>query len=560
MNRRRFSIHCASLLPALLGVLQTISAQEPAPVAPAATTASAPAPASTGSPAAASSAVASSPATSPTAVLRAELDPVLDAPEFKHSHWGVLVVDAATGDVLYERNADKLFAPASVTKLFSVAAAFDELGGDHTFETPLYVRGNVDPAGVLEGDLILAASGDPTFGGRTDETGQIAFENVDHTYAGYSSKAKLTKPDPLAGLNQLAKQAYERGLREVRGAVLVDDRLFHPASSSGSGPSRVSSITINDNVLDFTFTPGETGKPAEIDWRPKTSAYTIDSHVTTGPSSSKPAITIDEPLHGTITIRGNIPHGYGPLVLYHEVENPASFARSLLIEALRRAGIRVEASPLVENSIDKLPRRETQAMLDKLGTLESPPFSEEMKLTLKVSLNLHATMMPLLVATKHGKRTLAEGLRLEREALARLGVDVDTISFSGGAGGDRGDYVTPRATVQLLTAMAKRADFETYRSALPILGVDGTLATAVEKNSPARGKVRAKTGTLSWSNLLNDRPLLQSKALAGYAETKSGRTIIFAAFVNLVHLKEPAERERIGRVLGTLCEKLYGAL
>ncbi|MCE9604279.1 MAG: D-alanyl-D-alanine carboxypeptidase/D-alanyl-D-alanine-endopeptidase [Planctomycetia bacterium] len=551
MNRRRFSIHflfcCASLIlqQPLFGqdVATPIAKPTTAPVAvPAATT-----------------------STDETdrrliATLRSEIEPVLDAPEFKHSHWGVLVVDATTGNTLYERNGDKLFAPASVTKLFSVAAAFDELGGDHKFETPLYARGNLDPAGVLEGDLILAASGDPTMGGRTDEAGGIALENVDHTYAGYSAKARLTKPDPLAGLDRLAKQAYERGLREVHGAVLVDDRLFHSAMSSGSGPSRVSPITINDNVLDFTFTPGATGKPAEVDWRPKTSAYTIDSQVTTGASSSKTSITIDEPLRGTITIRGTIPHGHVPLVLTHEVEHPASFARSLLIEALRRAGVRVEASPLVENTIDKLPRREAQAMLDKLAVLESPRFAEEMKLTLKVSLNLHATMMPLLVATKHGKRTMAEGLRLEREALARLGVDVDTISFAGGAGGDRGDYVTPRATVQLLTAMAKRPDFETYRDALPILGVDGTLANAVEKSSPALGKVRAKTGTLSWSNLLNDRPLLQSKALAGYAETKSGRTVVFAFFVNLVHIKESADRERIGRVLGTLCEKLHGAL
>lgn len=545
MNRPRFAVRAVSLLAVLFGLYQALPAQEPTP------------PASSESTVATAAATL---ATSATAALRAELDPVLDAPEFKHSHWGVLVVDAASGDVLYERNGDKLFAPASVTKLFTVAAAFDELGGDHKFETPLYVRGRIDTSGVLDGDLILVASGDPTLGGRTDDAGQIAFENVDHTYAGYSAKAKLTKPDPTAGLERLAKQAYEKGLREVRGAVLVDDRLFAPANSSGSGPSRVSPITINDNVLDFTFTPGETGKPASVEWRPKTSAYTIDCDVATGSSTSKPTITIDEPLHGTITIRGTIPAEREPLVLFHEVEHPASFARSLLIEALRRAGVRVEASPLVENTVDKLPRRESLAMLEKIAVLESPKFAEEMKLTLKVSLNLHATMMPLLVAAKHGKRTMIDGLRLEHEALARLGVEVDTISFGGGAGGDRGDYVTPRATVQLLTAMAKRPDFATYRDALPILGVDGTLALAVAKDSPAAGKIRAKTGTLSWSNLLNDRPLLQSKALAGYAETKSGRTVIFAAFVNLVHLNEAADRERIGRVLGTICEKIYGAL
>ncbi len=487
----------------------------------------------------------------------AAIEAILDAPEFKHSHWGVLAVDAETGRTLYERNADKLFAPASVTKLFSVAAALDELGADHRFETPVYLRGTLDDDGVLDGDLILVASGDPTLGGRTDAAGRILFKNVDHTYAGFATNAELTEANPLSGLDDLAVQVGRAGVRRVVGDVVIDDRLFHTAVGSGSGPQHLTPIIVNDNVLDFTITPGAAGKPAAVACRPNCCAFTIDAAVETGGSDEATRITIDEPLTGTITVRGTIPAGREPLLLIHAVDKPAAFARSLFIEALRRAGVQVEASPLVDHAPEKLPPREEFGLLRRAAVLKSPPFSEHARLVLKVSHNLHAGTLPLLIAVKHGYRTLADGMRLERESLARLGVAVDTLSFGGGVGGDRGDYVTPRATVELLAAMARRPDFAVYRDALPVLGVDGTLAKAVDAASPARGKVRAKTGTLTWSNLLNERTILQSKALAGYAETESGRTVLFAAFVNLVHLKEPGDRDRMGRVLGSLAEALH---
>jgi serine-type D-Ala-D-Ala carboxypeptidase/endopeptidase (penicillin-binding protein 4) len=136
-------------------------------------------------------------------------------------------------------------------------------------------------------------------------------------------------------------------------------------------------------------------------------------------------------------------------------------------------------------------------------------------------------------------------------------MDVDTISFGGGAGGARSDFVTPAATVQLLRHMAGRPDFFVYERALPILGVDGTLAKSVASESPAKGKVQAKTGTLTWDNLLFGRPLLTSKALAGYLTTSRGRRLAFAAFVNGVHLKDGLDTKRIGSDLGKLCEIVH---
>jgi len=491
---------------------------------------------------------------------RAEIDAIVDAAEFRHAHWGVLAVDLADGGTLYERAADKMFAPASVTKLFSVAAALDEFGAEHRFTTPVYARGSIDADGRLDGDLILVASGDPTLGGRTDAAGRIAFCDTDHTYAGFAAVAELTEPDPRAGLSELARNVFNAGIREVRGDVLVDDRLFTHADSSGSGPKRLTPMMVNDNVLDVTITPSdEPGEPAKIEWRPHTAMFTFDSVVETTAETGPTRISLSEPVAGQVLVRGTIAKGRKPVVLYHEIAHPDSFARALFIEALRKAGVKVTASPLTENTADRLPPYAAYAAMEPAAEFRSPTFSENVRLILKVSQNLHAGMLPLLLAAKHDKRTLSEGLQLQGRALARMGLDVDAVSFGGGAGGDRADFITPRATVQLLGIMADHKDFETYRNALPVLGIDGTLATAVAEDSPARGKVHAKTGTLVWGDLLNHRTLLQSKALAGYVDAADGRKIAFAMFVNLATLKTTSDRERIGRVLGTIAEKLHAA-
>jgi serine-type D-Ala-D-Ala carboxypeptidase/endopeptidase (penicillin-binding protein 4) len=172
--------------------------------------------------------------------------------------------------------------------------------------------------------------------------------------------------------------------------------------------------------------------------------------------------------------------------------------------------------------------------------------------------------LPLLLAARHNERTLAAGLKRQGETLKTLGVLPGAVSFGGGAGGDRADLATPRATVTLLRSMAARPEFAAYDAALPILGRDGTLAKAVAVDSPARGHAHAKTGTYYVENGLDGTTVLTSKALAGYLETSSGRSLIFAAFVNNVPLNGTGPKQPVsdataaaGRVLGKLCEVLY---
>jgi D-alanyl-D-alanine carboxypeptidase/D-alanyl-D-alanine-endopeptidase (penicillin-binding protein 4) len=111
--------------------------------------------------------------------------------------------------------------------------------------------------------------------------------------------------------------------------------------------------------------------------------------------------------------------------------------------------------------------------------------------------------------------------------------------------------------VQLLRGMAKRPDWLVYKSALPVLGVDGTLEDAVAADSPARGKLMGKTGTYDDGDLLNGRLLLRAKSLAGVMTTAKGRALTLTVFVNDVPLPPGGDPVREGKVIGRLCEIIY---
>jgi D-alanyl-D-alanine carboxypeptidase/D-alanyl-D-alanine-endopeptidase (penicillin-binding protein 4) len=489
--------------------------------------------------------------------LTSRINSVIRGPDYKHSRWGLLAVDAETGRPVVEHNADQLFSPASVTKLYSCGSAWVALGPDHKFETPVYSRGELTD-GRLRGDLILVAKGDPTLGGRTDPQGKLAFKDHDHIYAGWlSTRVELTDTDPLAGLTELARQVKRSGIHRVEGEVLIDDRLFTHARGSGSGPTLLTPIMVNDNLIDATVTPADKpGRPASVVFRPQNSWVQVDAQVETAAADAKTNVTVEHVGPQRYVIRGKIPAGGKPVVRICPIDLPDGWARALFIEALRREGVTVTAS-ILRPPTGELPEKDSYGKLSRVALYTSPPVSECLKVTLKVSHNLYASILPILLAVKEGKRTLPEGMRLQRKVLADLGVDVGSISLETGAGGGNGDRVTPRATVQLLQGLAKRPDFAAFKEALPVLAVDGTLVDAAPADSPARGKVWAKTGTYGDSDLLNDRMLLRSKALAGVLTTKAGRTLYFAFFVNDVPQPADVATPREGRVLASLCEILY---
>ncbi|MEW4566309.1 D-alanyl-D-alanine carboxypeptidase/D-alanyl-D-alanine-endopeptidase [Tautonia sp. JC769] len=489
---------------------------------------------------------------------------ILATPGFEIGHWGVLVVDRGSGEVVFEHQADHLFVPAEVGQLFSAAAVLEGLGGDYRFQTPVHRRGDVGPDGTLHGDLILVAVGDPSLGGRTSpRDGSLLYRDVDHTRAGSTQGAMLVEADPLAGLDHLAREVKAAGITAITGEVIVDDRAFPEIAIDGGLPSKVSGIAVNDNVIDVVITPAtEPGMPAGITTVPALQFDATEARVDTVAEGDAPRIEIRREGARRVSIRGQVPVGHPPIVQVYEIERPADYARAAFIEQLRGRGVRVPASPLSDNPSGRLPARAEVDALPKVAQYTSPPLREYVRVMLKVGHHAHAGLLPLVLPPADEARTLANGLRRQGAILRQLGVPGEGMSLTSGVGTHRSDRLSPRAVVALLRAMQARPAAQAFETALPVIGREGTALDIVAAESPARGHGRAHAGTAWTVDETSGKPFLLSKALAGYLETASGRDLVFAIFVNDVPSSGTTAERGVtnlsaSRVLGALCEAFY---
>lgn len=472
-------------------------------------------------------------AAGPIPTIPVEARKITDEAKYKNSRWGLFVADRKTGEVLFDWNGDQRFLGASTTKLFAGAAALDAYGPDYRFTTPIYRTGPVDGAGTLSGNLVMVASGDPTMGGRTTPQGTIDFVPIDHINAVALPLATLTPEDPLAGLDNLAKQVAAAGVRRVSGDVIVDARLFEPLLKDGYV---VSPVWINDNLIDFTITPGTAGAKAKVAWRPMTAAFKVESDVTTVAAGQPLTVAVTSPSPGVISVHGNISADQGSLVQVYQVMDPPSFARTLLIEALKRQGVAVDADPLGDNPDGKLPAKDGYRASEEVAKLVSPPFSENIKLIFKVSHNQHADLLVMLLALKRGEADFDDGMRAIHDFLVKRAIDPKLVSLSDGRGNEYTDLFSPRTITTLLRDQAKSRDSKPYFDALPIVGVDGTEKDTVPATSRIAGKAWMKSGTTVAGDLMNQRAIVMTRALAGYMKGKSGRDLVVGIYVNDVPL------------------------
>lgn len=457
-----------------------------------------------------------------------EILDIIEQPKYRFARWGIHVADQATGEPIYDIRGNERYLAASTTKLFPTAAALHAYGPNYRFETPIYRQGEVTD-GTLRGDLILVASGDPTMGGRTTPEGGIAFTAIDHIYANALHMSTLTPENPLAGLDDLAAQVKASGIDRVDGDLVIDDRLF---PTFAKDDYFITPIWINDNLIDLTITPGAAGEAATIEWRPQSAAYEVDSKATTAAAGQAATLDVTSPAAGVIEVSGELPADGGPTLRTFQVEDPAAFARTVMIEALVRAGVEVTATATGSNPINLLPAADSYAEADRVALLTSPPFAENIKLINKVSMNQDADLLVMLLALKAGETSFDAGLAQIRVFLEDIELDPDLVSISDGRGNEYTDLFSPRTVSRLLFLMTKQADFAPYFESLSILGVDGSETGTVPADSPVAGKARAKSGTTVAGDLMNQRPIVMTRALTGYMTAKSGRDLIFAIYVN----------------------------
>jgi D-alanyl-D-alanine carboxypeptidase len=479
----------------------------------------------------------------------ADIQAVMNQPRYKGAIWGLRVVDPASQKVLINLQPDYNFLIASARKIFTVGELLNQVGPTHTFDTPIYRQGSIGAGGVLDGNLILVAAGDLTMGGRTNPDGTIAISNFDHNEADSLGNAVLTAPNPLAGYIALAHQVAAAGIKEIAGNVVIDDRLFQPYNFRGEFDIRP--IFVNDDVVDLTINPTAAGDPASVVSRPVSAALgVINTLVTSAPGSEK-TLELDPEFPScigvpgcTAEITGDLPIDFVPpltnklpLVQTFRIVQPSNYARTVLIEALQDAGVKVDAPTVAFNPVGLLPAPNSYPADTKVAELTGLPYSEDAKLIMKVSYNIGADTSLLLFGLTQGVNNMGDALVVERNNLTtNYGISDGDFQFTDGSGGGF-TTATNAAVTRMLLDMALKPAFTSYFATMPLLGVDGSLSFVTDFQSDstlagATGQVSAKTGTFVQGTASG--LVLKAQALGGYIKTKSGNQLVFQLVVNNV--------------------------
>jgi len=485
--------------------------------------------------------------------LASRISAILSQPDLARGFWGVEVVSLSSGKVLYAQNADKLFTPASNTKLFTTAAALALIGPDYNFRTTVETNGTLDKHGRLTGDLVLVGRGDPNLSGR---------------HLPYTLRTERNN-HPIQVLEQLADELVQKGVKYVDGDIIADDSYF-AFERYGEGWSQddlvwgdgapVSALTINDNVIFVNILPADrAGERAFVNITPFADYYRIDNRIITTPAGTGRKIFINrEPGSTVLTLWGNMPLDDAGADEALAIEDPAEFAASLLRQLLETRGIavygrqRTRHTDLASLSTFTItasaparggdqPSRALQSQPLVLASYQSKPLIEDLRVINKVSQNLHAEILLRLLGREKGTAgTVEGGLEVLRGFLNKAGVPGDQYVFYDGSGLSRQNLATPHSVVQLLRYAASQPWGASFRDTFPVAGVDGSLSDRL-KNIDAQGRVYAKTGSLGGV-----------KTLSGYATTDRGERVAFSILSNNFNLPTKRVTDAIDAIVGAI--------
>ena len=443
----------------------------------------------------------------------ARVDVVLANAPASKGEWGLLIADAASGETLYERNADKYFVPASNMKLFTTALALSKLGPDFRFHTTLETHGVVSADGALSGDLFLVGRGDP---------------NLSNRKFPYELKEEFDGA-PERVLAELADALVAKGVKQITGDVVGDDSYF-PREIYPDGweigdtvwnyGAAISAIVVDDNTVNLTLTPGDlAGNPVKAELTPATPDFYVRNDVVTSAAEAKADLTLTrEPGAKLVVVRGTLPANSAPRKLVLALHEPAEHAATLLTRLLAERGVKIGGTSRAMH-VPEAPEIDPPRAV--LAEHVSIPLGDSIKLVNKISQNLHTEMLLRTAARQNGIWATPEELaKFPVDFYTAAGIAPGDVIQTDASGLSRHDLVTPRALVAILNYAQAQPWFAQYYASLPVAGVDGTLEDRM-KNTIATGRIHAKTGSVE-----------HVRTRSGYADTPAGRRLIFAFLGN----------------------------
>ncbi len=456
----------------------------------------------------------------PLQQLRNDITATTASPGVSRAAWGILVQSLDRGDRLFALNSGTLLVPASTLKLVSLASAADAVGWGYRFETALWAAGPI-VQGVLQGDLVVTGSGDPSIGGRggTDLTPWI--------------EALRT-----AGIRRVDGRIIgdDNGLEEPRPqlAWAWDDLGYTTGALFGA-------LNLAENRMEVVVGPSPApGGPTTLTVQPHAAYRPLDNRTVTGPRDSMPLVWPEQrPGVPFLTIGGSIPAGAPPARLQVSAGNPTFWFASVLRHALLTGGIEIAGEAFDVDDVAPLIDRTRGAGLYRHV---SAPLAEIAQPMLKDSINLYGEAVLRLNAPKGVFPTNDAALEGLRARLRGWGIADEAWQIVDGSGLSRRNAVAPEVLVAVLQRMYDPSGQSPWMTALPIAGRDGTLEPRM-RGTAAEGNVRAKTGTMS-----------NVRSLAGYVRTRDNEALAFAIMADGFEGPAAAAVEAIDRIAVRLAE------
>ncbi|HPU85110.1 MAG TPA: D-alanyl-D-alanine carboxypeptidase/D-alanyl-D-alanine-endopeptidase [Candidatus Latescibacteria bacterium] len=429
----------------------------------------------------------------PWRCIAASLDTIAQRRALASAQVGIAVWSFDRREWVYEKNADRLFVPASNAKVLIGAAALHTLGPAKTFSTTLTAdRVPIPGDSVLTGNIYLYGGGNPDL-----VTGDLV---------GFAETLRAS------------------GIRRIRGSVVVDASHFDSENYAlgWSWEDRpypycppISAFLLNGNVVQVTVRPGSApGRPVHVTLLPRDAGVPVSVAARTGGEHNTSSRIRVERSNSGIVVKGTMGGRAEPITVWRTVPDPVRYAGSVFMGALQDAGITVERGMSIGTSPRNLP---------VLARVYSDPVDVILRRYLKRSDNLLGeTLVKQMGVAASGRGTWEDGLSAVRRALREIaGLDSNAYRLADGSGLSRLNEISPRMLVQVITSASSSFSLAPeFLSALSTAGVDGTLSRRMTEDE-TRAYLRGKTGTLSGVS-----------SLSGVVESRSGERFACAIMMN----------------------------
>ena len=403
-----------------------------------------------------------------------KINSLMNDPVLRNANWGFVIYDPKTKKVVSSYNENASLVPASTTKLLTTETAMNLLGEKFRWITQLEFSGNIDADGVLQGNLYIVGSGDPSLG--TNKAGASSYSSI--------------ISDFVAAMSQ-------KGIKKVNGDIIIQTAVFK-MNKMQRLPANIVWLENGNHYLPV-------GSTSEIN--PQNEKLIAKQ---ANPFAENKNFYYISPYINQMVYADK----FNGLGLTTKLPDPPAYLANTLRTTVLKSGLPVTGKVITKTTDLNPEKREL------ITNYQSPTLSEIVYYTNQHSDNALAEATLRMVGfQKNGDQTLESGRKVVVDHLTEISFDTNGLNYIDGSGLSRNNLVTPISQVKFLTNLVNEKYYKTYFDSLPIGGQTGTLKKMFMGSG--NGQVFAKTGTLN-----------KVKTLAGYMKTNSGKTLVFSLLIN----------------------------